>query len=65
MATTKLTIKEGQHQKDVVVSAGSAIAGSDAMELNIDITGMTKGQARLLLKELDAFIHQNKTLPFL
>jgi hypothetical protein len=60
MSTAKLTIKLGQEAKDVTVAAGSAIAGSDAFELNMDITKMTKVQARVLLKELDAFIHRSK-----
>jgi hypothetical protein len=32
----KLTIKRGQRAPDVVRSAGTAIAGSDAIELNVD-----------------------------
>lgn len=45
MATMKLTWKRGQRAQHVVKAAGSAIAGSDAIEVNIDVTNMTKGQA--------------------
>jgi len=63
MATAKLTIKQGQHAKDVVVSAGSAIVGSDALELNMDITDMTKGQVQVLLDELNQYIHKSEFIP--
>lgn len=52
-AQAKLTTTLGLPRlKDVTVAAGTAIAGSDAMELNIDYTKMTKGDA---LKLLDQF----------
>lgn len=44
MATFKLTIKRGQQAEDITRAAGTAIAGSDAMELNVDTTNMTKGE---------------------
>jgi hypothetical protein len=51
-AQFNLTIKRGQRAPDVVRSAGSAIAGSDAIELNIDYTNMTKLDLALMLGEL-------------
>jgi hypothetical protein len=36
MPQFKLTLKRGQRAQDVVRSAGTGIAGSDAIELNID-----------------------------
>lgn len=44
MATFKLTWKRGQHKEDIVRANGSAIAGSDAIELNVDMTNMSKGE---------------------
>lgn len=43
MATFKLTLKRGQRAQHATVAAGSAIAGSDAVELNVDATNMSKG----------------------
>lgn len=51
MATFKLTIKRGQRAQDVVRSAGSAIAGSDAIEINIDMTNMSKLDAVLMIRQ--------------
>jgi len=53
MATFKLTIKRGQRAPDVVRSNGTSIAGSDAMELNIDVTNMTKLDVKIMLRELE------------
>lgn len=50
MATFKLSIKRGQRAQDVVRAAGSAIAGSDALEVNIDTTNMSKLEAILGLR---------------
>lgn len=44
MPTFKLTWKRGQRTKDVLRGAGAGIAGSDAIEVNIDITNMSKGE---------------------
>lgn len=44
MATFKLTFKRGQRAQDVVRTGGSAIAGSDAIEVNIDTTAMSKAE---------------------
>jgi hypothetical protein len=51
-AQFKLTVKRGQKAQDVVRSAGTAIAGSDAIELNIDYTNMTKLDLIILLGEI-------------
>lgn len=61
MATqVKLTIKRGQKAKDVTAAAGTTISGSDALELNVDVTNMTSGEIRILLKQLDAYLHSHK-----
>jgi hypothetical protein len=53
MAQVKLTVARGKPQiKDIALSAGTAIAGSDAMELNIDFTKMAKGDALVMLDGL-------------
>lgn len=44
MPNFKLTWKRGQRAQHVVKAAGSAIAGSDAIELNIDTTNMSKAE---------------------
>ncbi len=57
MAQVKLTVVRGKPQiKDIVQTAGTAISGSDAMELNIDYTKMTKGDALVMLDNLRAEI---------
>jgi len=60
MATAKLTLKRGQHAQDVTAASGSSISGSDAMELNIDATRMTKGDALLMLEQFEYYITQSK-----
>lgn len=61
MATqAKLTIKRGQKAKDVTVAAGTVIAGSDALELNIDVTNLKSSEIRVLLKELESYLHSHK-----
>jgi hypothetical protein len=52
MAQFKLTIKRGQRAMDVARSNGTAIAGSDAIEVNIDQTNMTKLDAILMLRQI-------------
>lgn len=52
MATFKLSIKRGQSYKDVVRSSGTTIAGSDAIEVNIDTTNLTRGEAVKALDEI-------------
>ncbi|MGN6123235.1 MAG: hypothetical protein ACTHOJ_09805 [Sphingomonas oligoaromativorans] len=54
MATqVKLSIAQGAHYlDDITVGAGTTIAGSDAMELNIDVTKMRKADALALLGKL-------------
>ena len=57
MAQVKLTVSRGKVAlKDVSVSAGTAISGSDAMELNIDQTRMTRGDVLKLIDALRAKI---------
>jgi len=63
MATVKLTLKQGQRADQVVASAGTPIAGSDAIELNIDTTDLSKSDVRNMLQVLEAYIHKNKWLP--
>lgn len=56
---SKLTIKRGQKAQDVTHAAGTSISGSDAFELNVDATLMSKGEALGLLEELRKRIHQS------
>ncbi len=61
MAAVKLTVTRGKpHIKDIVQSAGTAIAGSDAMELNIDQTKLSKGDALVMMDNLRAKIFASK-----
>jgi hypothetical protein len=53
-AQFKLTLKRGQRAQDVVRSAGTAIAGSDAIEINVDYTNMTKLDFLTLLGAIKA-----------
>ena len=62
MATFKLTIKRGQRAQDVVRSNGTSISGSDAMELNIDTTNMSKLDVVIGLRQLALQI-QTKGFP--
>jgi hypothetical protein len=59
MATFKLSIKRGQRAENVTVAAGSAIAGSDALELNVDATAMSKGELLQQINELKKQILQS------
>jgi hypothetical protein len=53
MAQVKLTVTRGKPQiKDIAVAAGTPIAGSDAMELNIDYTKIAKGDALVMIDNL-------------
>ena len=45
MPNFKLTWKRGQRAQHVVKAAGAGIAGSDAIEVNIDTTIMSKAEA--------------------
>jgi hypothetical protein len=58
----KLTIKRGQRAIDVVRSAGTAIGGSDAIELNVDATNMSKLDLVLMMRQLAQQI-QTKGFP--
>ena len=62
MATQKLTIKRGQTSINVTSAAGSTISGSDAIELNMDFTGMTQREACVLLDELKKYIIETNFL---
>ena len=52
MATQRYTITLGQRAQDVVQSAGGAI-GTDTMQLNVDLTNMKRGDAIILLQQLE------------
>lgn len=57
MAQVKLTVVRGKPQiKDIALSAGTPIAGSDAMELNVDYTKMAKGDVLVMIDALRAKI---------
>ena len=57
MAQVKLTVTRGKpNLKDITTAAGTPIAGSDAMELNVDFTKMTKGDAMVMIDNLRAKI---------
>lgn len=53
MAQVKLTTVRGKPAlKDVVVTAGTPITGSDAMELNVDVTRASKGDVLLMIEAI-------------
>ena len=52
MAQWKFTAKMGETKDKVTIGAGTAIAGSDAMELNVDATNMTRREFAATLKTL-------------
>lgn len=53
MTQSKLTWKRGGNRpQDIIVAAGTAIAGSDAIEVNIDATRLTKSEAMLALQKI-------------
>lgn len=57
----KLTVTRGKTGlKDITVAAGTTIAGSDAMELNIDYTKITKGDAIIMIELLEQKILASK-----
>lgn len=60
MATVKYTLKRGGKGPEATIGAGSAIGGGDAIELNIDITKMTKQDVLLGLEALTERVHQDK-----
>lgn len=55
----KLTIKRGQRAQDVAIAAGTTISGSDAMELNMDATAMSKGDALGMIDELKKQVQEH------
>ncbi len=61
MATVKLTATRGKPDlKDVAVAAGTTVGAGDAMELNIDYTKMTKGDALVMIDAIRAKIFAAK-----
>ncbi|WP_374651639.1 hypothetical protein [Rhizorhabdus sp.] len=46
----KYTLHRGDTAPKMTVAAGTTIAGSDAIEINIDQTKMTKGEAIILME---------------
>lgn len=61
MAQVKLTVVRGKpNLKDVTVAAGTPIAGSEAIELNIDMTQLTKGDAMVMIDALRGKIFNMK-----
>ena len=58
-AQFKLRIKRGQRAQNVVVDDGTTISGSDAIEVNIDQTIMSKGEALQQIGEIVKQIHQS------
>lgn len=54
----KFTAKRGRVDvKDVTVAAGSAEAQSDTISINIDVTNLTKGDALMLIEQIESAIH--------
>lgn len=61
MAQVKLTAVRGKpNLKDVAIAAGTPIAGSDAIELNIDATKMTRADAIILVQAIAAKLFASK-----
>lgn len=50
MGTVKLTMRRGQRAEAVLVTAGTPIAGSDAIEMNIDFSRISKGDALVMIE---------------
>jgi hypothetical protein len=55
----KLSITRGAKAQNVVLAAGAAISGSDAMFVNIDQTLMSKFEALQALDELRKYVHEH------
>lgn len=55
----KLTVKRGQRAQHVVVSAGTEISGSDAIEVNIDVTNASKADVLIMLDTIKQQIHEH------
>lgn len=55
----KLLINRGQKAENVTRSAGTAIAGGDGIELNIDQAKMGRAEALVLVDELKRRIQQS------
>lgn len=52
MAQWKFTAKMGETKDKVAIGVGTPIAGSDAIELNVDATTMTRREFVAALKTL-------------
>lgn len=64
MPSYKFTVQRGKVDlKDVVVAAGSAEAQSDTISVNMDVTNLTKGEALILLNELEQKVHASPWPP--
>lgn len=57
MAAFKYTAQRGANNRaDIAVVAGSAEAQSDTVSVNIDVTGMSRGDALVLIDAIKAKI---------
>lgn len=54
----KMTVSQGGKAPDVVVEAGDGLTGTDAIQLQIDATNMSKGACLLAIDELKRRIHE-------
>jgi hypothetical protein len=57
----KLTVQRGKPElRQIIVTPGAAEAQSDTMSLNIDATHITKGDALMMICELEEKIQASK-----
>lgn len=57
MAAYKYTLQRGKTDlKDVTIAAGTAEAQSDTVSINIDVTGMGRMDALMLIESLKNYI---------
>lgn len=63
MATAKYTIKQGATTAQVTAAGGGAIAGGNAIEVNIDTTTLTQVDVGVLLDSIKNFILASKVFP--
>lgn len=54
MAQWKWTARMGDSKDKVTLGAGTAIAGSDAIEINVDVTNMTRREFAATMKLITA-----------
>lgn len=55
----KLSINRGDKTDDIAVADGTTISGNDGLELNIDRTSMSKGEALILIDQLKHYIERS------